>query len=184
MAYIKTIHESDAEGELAEVYSALARSRGKVANIMKVHSLNPRAMQAHLELYVTLLFGRSKLKRPEREMIAVVVSAANRCDYCVHHHAEALAHYWGKERAEQLASEPRVAGLLPREQAIADYARKLTLEPSSLHEGDVEALRAQGLEDSEILDVNLIVGYFNFVNRIALGLGVEFSPEEVEGYRY
>jgi uncharacterized peroxidase-related enzyme len=184
VAYIKVIHESDAEGELAEVYSALARSRGKVANIMKVHSLNPRAMRAHLELYVTLLFGRSKLKRPEREMIAVVVSQANRCDYCVHHHAEALEHYWGEERVRRLIDDVGAAEPSAREQAMADYARKLTLEPTGVQEDDVAALRAQGLDDSEILDVNLIVSYFNFVNRIALGLGVEFSPEEVEGYRY
>jgi len=41
-----------------------------------------------------------------------------------------------------------------------------------------------GLTDEEILSVNLVTSYFNFVNRIALGLGVEFSEEEIKGYKY
>ena len=40
-----------------------------------------------------------------------------------------------------------------------------------------------GLSDKDILDLTLIVGYFNFVNRIALGLGVGWSAEELSGYR-
>ena len=51
-------------------------------------------------------------------------------------------------------------------------------------ETDVQQLRNSGLTDADILTINLIASYFNFVNRVALGLGVAFSPEEVEGYRY
>ncbi|QXD13835.1 hypothetical protein GQ464_010165 [Rhodocaloribacter litoris] len=51
-------------------------------------------------------------------------------------------------------------------------------------EADVAALREAGFSDRDILDINLIVSYFNFVNRIASGLGVDFSPEEAGGYRY
>ena len=50
-------------------------------------------------------------------------------------------------------------------------------------ESDLGDLRAVGLKDQDILDITLIVGYFNFVNRIALGLGVEYSEEEVVGYK-
>ena len=53
-----------------------------------------------------------------------------------------------------------------------------------MSEEDIVALREKGLSDSEILSVNLIASYFNFVNRIALGLGVEFTPDEVGGYEY
>jgi alkylhydroperoxidase family enzyme len=48
----------------------------------------------------------------------------------------------------------------------------------------MRVLREQGLGDEEILAVNLIVAYFNFINRIAQGLGVEVTAEEVQGYRY
>jgi len=51
------------------------------------------------------------------------------------------------------------------------------------HHAD-ERLRQAGFSDEDILSINLIVSYFNFVNRIALGLGVEFSEAEVRGYNY
>lgn len=51
-------------------------------------------------------------------------------------------------------------------------------------EKHVAAMREQGLSDEEILNVNMITAYLNFMNRVAEGLGVEFSAEEVAGYRY
>jgi len=48
---------------------------------------------------------------------------------------------------------------------------------------DIDALRDAGYSDVDILNINLIMSYFNFVNRIALGLGVEYSSEEVRGYK-
>lgn len=179
------IDEQEATGELAEVYAALAGKRGKVANIMKVHSLNPRAMQTHMEFYLAIMFGSSGLKRELRELIAVVVSAANGCDYCVNHHAEALKHYWKDEaRLARLLQDHETADL-PEEQRVAlRYALKLTRSPQGVTEADLEPLREAGFSERDILDINLIVSYFNFVNRVALGLGVGFSADEVAGYRY
>jgi alkylhydroperoxidase family enzyme len=81
MAFIRTIPESEAVGDVAEVYSALADARGRVANILKVESLAPPALRAHYALYRQLMFARGPLARPERELIAVVVSHANDCEY-------------------------------------------------------------------------------------------------------
>jgi alkylhydroperoxidase family enzyme len=50
-------------------------------------------------------------------------------------------------------------------------------------ESDLGELRAVGLSDRDILDLALVVAYFNFVNRIALGLGVAYTAEEMSGYR-
>ncbi len=91
MSWIEEIEIDAAEGKLAEIYAELIEKRGKVSNILKVHSLNPDAMSNHLDLYMTLMFGKSGLSRCEREAIAVVVSASNDCAYCVGHHAEALS---------------------------------------------------------------------------------------------
>lgn len=63
--------------------------------------------------------------------------------------------------------------LLERDKAIIDYARRLTLLPASISPNDIESLRRQGLSDRAILEINLTAAYMNFVNRIALGLGVE-----------
>ncbi len=93
MSWIEEIETDDADGELAKIYAELIEKRGKVANILKVHSLNPAAMSNHLDLYMTIMFGKSGLSRAEREAIAVVVSASNDCAYCVNHHVEALRRY-------------------------------------------------------------------------------------------
>ena len=184
MSWIEEIETDDADGELAKIYAKLIEKRGKVANILKVHSLNPAAMSNHLDLYMTIMFGKSGLSRAEREAIAVVVSASNDCEYCVSHHAEALRRYVKDEEIiSLLMSADGLETLEPRLSNIVRHAEKLTTAPGAMTEIDLGELRAEGLSDGDILDITLIVGYFNFVNRIALGLGVTFSDDELSGYR-
>jgi uncharacterized peroxidase-related enzyme len=183
MSWIDEIEVSEADGKLAEMYAQLLKQRGKVSNILKVHSLNPAAMDDHLDLYITLMFGKSSLSRLEREAIAVVVSASNECAYCVNHHAESLRQYIDDEETlSLLMTADGLETLEPRLSNIVRHAEKLTDAPGAMTESDLGELRAEGLSDKDILDLTLIVGYFNFVNRIALGLGVEFSEDEVSGY--
>jgi uncharacterized peroxidase-related enzyme len=184
MSWIQEIEVSEAEGKLAATYASLIEQRGKVANILKVHSLNPDAMSDHLNLYMTIMFGKSGLSRLEREAIAVVVSANNDCSYCVNHHAEALRRYLkDEETVSLLMSADGLETLEPRLSNIVRHAEKLTTAPGAMTEIDLGELRAVGLSDKDILDVTLIVGYFNFVNRIAQGLGVDFSDDELSGYK-
>jgi len=185
MAWIEITDESSATGDLEEVYESITRSRGKLSNIMRVHSLHPAAMRAHLDLYLQLLFSRAGLSRAERELLAVVVSATNGCSYCVRHHAEALNAYWKDEdRVQTVIDDYRHADLTLRLRAMLDYAVLLTRQPSATAEDHIHHLRDVGFSDREILDVNLITSYFNFVNRIAEGLGVVFTNEEARGFRY
>lgn len=184
MSWIEEIEVSKADGALAQTYARLTEKRGKVANILKVHSLNPAALENHLDLYMTLMFGQSGLSRLEREAIAVVVSANNECEYCVNHHTESLRHYLDDEETlGMLATADGLETLEPRLSNIVRYAEKLTMAPGAMTEIDLGELRAEGLSDKDILDVTMIVGYFNFVNRIAMGLGVEYTAEEISGYR-
>lgn len=81
MAWIEIIPEQAAEGELKHLYKQLIEPWGGVDNIMKIHSLNPASLNGHAVLYKTLMRGRSELTLAQREMIAVVVSALNRCVY-------------------------------------------------------------------------------------------------------
>lgn len=183
MAWINEIDVDAAEGKLAEMYAELIEKRGKVSNILKVHSLNPAALGNHLDLYMTIMFGKSGLSRAEREAIAVVVSANNECVYCVNHHVEALRRYLkDEETLSLLASADGLESLEPRLSNIVRHAEKLTTAPGAMTESDLGELRAVGLSDQDILDVSLITAYFNFVNRIALGLGVVYNEEEVSGY--
>jgi uncharacterized peroxidase-related enzyme len=81
MSWIAETPRAEASKDLADVYDRVASARGRVANILKVHSVSPHTMLAHLGLYTEVMFGPSELTRAEREMIAVAVSVTNRCHY-------------------------------------------------------------------------------------------------------
>ena len=81
MAWIKVISMEEATGRLKELYQKYLEPAGVVDNIMNIHSLNPKSMKTHYELYAHLMRGRSDLSRAQREMIAVVTSAVNKCHY-------------------------------------------------------------------------------------------------------
>lgn len=81
MAFIRVIPEEDAQGPLRDAYAVAVSSRGRVAEILRIHSVHPQALLDHLKLYRELMFGESGLTRAEREMLAVTVSVANECRY-------------------------------------------------------------------------------------------------------
>lgn len=81
MAWIKVINEDEADGRLKALYEQYTESWGGVDNILKIHSLNVKSLKVHYDLYVHLMRGRSDLSRIQREMIAVVASVVNHCDY-------------------------------------------------------------------------------------------------------
>ena len=186
MPYIDVIEHKDATGHLKEIYDDLVAKRGKLAGVHKIQSLNPESIVGHMNLYMTIMFGRSPLKRYQREMIAVVVSAANKCSYCIQHHAEALNHYWKDEKRVQILGEDFFKlDLTPAEAAMCRYAKALTVSPSKNANGAlVNEMKAAGLTDRTVLDVTLVCAYFNFVNRMVLGLGVELETDAGKGYKY
>ncbi len=180
MAHIKTIHEREATGELAEWYRRVGNPDGTVDNVMKVHSLNPDTLRTHFEMYTAAMHSQSPLSRAEREMVAVTVSRLNGCTYCLRHHLAGLARLLGPERASvaDALAEGRTDGLTDREHAMIDYATKLTRTPQAMSRADVESLRTAGLDDRAILDLAQCIGYFCYVNRIVTGLGVELGTDE------
>lgn len=185
MPFIKVIDETEASGQLKDVYEEITKSRSKLSNIMKIHSLNPDSMIKHMDLYKALMFGKSNISRELKEMIAVVVSVANKCDYCINHHAEALNFYWkDKGKLSRFISDFKNTIADSRQSSLLEYAFELTINPCNISQSNIEKIKSFGWNDEDILLANLIISYFNFVNRIALGLGVEFNREEVSGYKY
>ena len=185
MPYIKVIEEEFAGTELKETYDRVKGARGKLSNILKIHSLLPKTIETHLNLYMSIMFDKSGLKREDRELIAVVVSAANDCEYCVNHHAEALLSYWKDEsKVAQAGKDFRLLDLSVNQTAMLEFAAKFPKSPGGMRESDIENLRNSGFNDEEILSISLVTNYFNFVNMNANALGVKFSEEEVKGYKY
>lgn len=186
MPFIDVIDYEQAEGQLKEIYDDLIQKRGKLAEVHKIQSLNPQSIVDHMSLYMTLLFGKSPLKRYQREMIAVVVSAGNNCEYCQEHHGAALLHYWKDEaRVMQLRQDFAALDLKPGDRALCKVASEMTVSPKQRSQDEqVAPLRDAGLSDRAILDAVMIIAYFNFVNRIVLGLGVQVENEGAGGYSY
>jgi len=71
----------------------------------------------------------------------------------------------------------RKADLSPRERVLCDFSVKLTHLAAEVDEADIDALRAHGLDDPTISDAIQVVGYFNYVTRVADGVGIEAEPE-------
>lgn len=188
MAFIDVIEpdEADPDSELAEFYERVGSQRGNVANVLKVTSLHPSLSHAHLDLYMSLMYDREAgLDRRRRELIGVAVSWENGCEYCVTHHREAFEKYEDDDEVvEALVDDPETAALDEGDRALVDYAIKLTRAPDSVREADVEALRAAGFDDEDILAANAVTSYFNFVNRLNLGLGAELEGDEEREYEY
>ncbi len=180
MAFIKTIRENEATGDLADWYKRVGNPDGTVDNVMKVHSLNPDTLRTHFEMYTAAMHRQSPLSRAEREMVAVTVSRLNGCNYCLRHHHAGLVRLLPDDRRPDgdALADGRTDGLAGRERAMIDYAVKLTRTPQAMGRADVESLRAAGLDDRAILDLAQCVGYFCYVNRIVTGLGVELGTDE------
>ncbi|MGE0566516.1 MAG: peroxidase-related enzyme [Bacteroidia bacterium] len=185
MPYIKTIEHEEATGRLKEIYDDLLAKRGKLADVHKIQSLNPESIVAHMNLYMTVMFGQSPLSREQREMIAVIVSVANDCKYCQMHHSEALNKYWkDEERVNILRRNFNKVNLNQANELFCELAWQLSRIPTVSTETILNKLKNLGIDDRSILDATLVIAYFNFVNRIVLGLGVEYESSESKGYKY
>ncbi len=186
MARIKVINYDEATGRLKEIYDDLINSRGKLADVHTIQSLRPESIIKHIDLYLEIMFSKSELSRAEREMMAVIVSVANNCEYCQIHHGKTLNHYWKNEqKVALLQKDYRQVELVKRELRLCEFAESLTLDPGLSKEMDyTEKLRKAGLGDNAILDATLVVSYFNFVNRIVQCLDVDLEKDSGTGYKY
>src|SRR6516225_1954742 len=80
------------------------------------------------------------------------------------------------EQRQAVQEDYRSAGLTPRELALLDFAVRLTKSPSATRKDDLDVLRHHGLSDEQIVDAVHCIGYFNFINRVLDGLGVDPEP--------
>jgi uncharacterized peroxidase-related enzyme len=178
MSWIDIATKEQAEGRLRELYERVAGPGGKVDNVLQVHSLRPHTLEAHMALYKSVLHhSENKLPRWLLETIGVYVSLLNGCTYCVEHHFAGLSKLLkNDDRLQQirraLETDNFEEAFKQREQTILNYARQLTRSPGESCQTAIDELRAAGLDDGEILEVNQVVSYFAYVNRTVLGLGV------------
>lgn len=166
-----------ADDEIAEDLQGLfraARERvGFVPNVFRAYAFRPERLRAWFAHFKLLHEETPGLSAAEREMIAVVVSMANGCLYCLVAHGAALREAWGDhEMADRITLDWRRAeALTERQRAICAFAEKLTRNPLECEERDLGELRAHGLSDEDAWDVMEIAAMYNFTNRLALAGG-------------
>jgi uncharacterized peroxidase-related enzyme len=128
-------------------------------------------------MYNDLMLGDSALSKLEREMIAVVVSAANRCYYCQVAHGQAVRELSGDPAlGELLVMNYRAARLTKKQRAMLDFAHRMTVAPDEVGETERAALRKAGFEDRDIWDIAAVAAFFNMTNRMATA--IDMMPNE------
>ena len=151
---------------------------GMVPNVLQAYAFDVNKLNAFTAFYNDLMLGQSSLTKLEREMIAVVVSAINRCFYCLTAHGAAVRQLSGNPvLGEQLVMNYKTAALEPRQRAMLDFAALLTTASASVAEADRQTLREQGFSDRDIWDITSVAAFFNMTNRVASGTAMVPNEE-------
>jgi uncharacterized peroxidase-related enzyme len=164
--------------DLLAYFDKCENKLGFVPNVLVAHAFDPVRLRQFADLYNRLMMGESALTLLEREMIAVVVSARNRCHYCLVSHGQAV---------RQLAQDPllgealvmnhRVADVTPSQRAMLDFCARLTDRPEEVGDADRQALRDAGFSDRTIWDIVEAASFYAMSNRMAIGMGMKANPE-------
>ncbi len=156
------------DDDLQVLWRKCVEKLGFVPNVFSTYSLKPKRLRNFMAMYNEIMLSESGLSKLEREMIAVVVSSANRCYYCLVAHGAAVRQLSGDpELGEMMALNYRVARLDDRQRAMLDYAWKMTTTPNLVEDADRDGLRAVGLMNDDIFDLSETVAFFNLSNRMA-----------------
>jgi uncharacterized peroxidase-related enzyme len=172
MAWVPEISEEQASPELRRLYEMIRPDFGFVPPFYKVQGLVPRAIEGQLPIFPAIL-GDGALPQKIKEQIAIVVSGLNTSSYCVALHLDLLRKF-GIEKpiGRKLAVDYPHAPVEPNVQALFRFADKLTKSPGDMEQSDIDALRAAGWNNQQIIETVLTAALFNFANRVSIGLGL------------
>jgi uncharacterized peroxidase-related enzyme len=158
------------DDDLQAIWRKCVEKLGFVPNVFSTYALKPQRLRNFMATYNEIMLSESGLSKLEREMVAVVVSSANRCYYCLVAHGAAVRVLSGDpELGEMMALNYRVAELDRRQRAMLDYAWKMTTTPWLIDDADRVELKKVGLSVSDMFDLNETVAFFNLSNRMASG---------------
>jgi uncharacterized peroxidase-related enzyme len=161
--------EQDLPIDLRKLFAKARETLGFVPNVFRTYAFRPERLSAWFSHYRLLHQPTEGLDAADREMIAVVVSAANGCLYCLVAHGATLRHELDDPvLGERISYDWRRAGLDPRRAAICAYAEKLTRIPREITRDDLQTLLDAGLTAAEAWDVAEITAMYNLTNRMAM----------------
>jgi uncharacterized peroxidase-related enzyme len=169
MSWFPIPSERDLPEDVQGLFAKAHEKLGFVPNVFRTYSFRPERLRAWFEHFKSLHVPTEHLTTADREMIAVVVSMANGCLYCLVSHGAALREALGDAvLGDRITYDWRRADLDARRAAICAYAEKLTLTPRLMSKQDLEGLLAVGLSEQEAWDVAEVAAMYNFTNRMAM----------------
>ena len=164
--------------EMAAYFAKCEEKLGYVPNVLTAYSHSMPKLETFAAFYNELMLAPSGLSKLEREMIAVVVSAENRCWYCLVAHGAAVRALSGKpELGEALALNYRVADVTPRQRAMLDFSAKMAKASAEIDDADRQKLRDAGFSDADIWDIAAVASFYAMSNRMASATGMKPNPE-------
>lgn len=184
-AWVRVPEENEVPEDVRVLFAKFKDKTGFVPNVARNFALTPEHFMRWFRYYDFLMRNedQSHLTRKEREMIAVVVSSANECEYCLASHSAYLRELTGDPvLPDVLAANYRRAHLTPREHALLEFAHQITVDSAVMSSADVQMLRAIGLSDEAIFEAAQVAAMFNFTNRIANAMG--WVPNEAYYYQH
>lgn len=173
--WIAVVAPDEATGLIGELYEQQTRKLGRPTEITMLGSLYPELTEIRMKLYEVVEACPSALTPLERQAVALAAVAALGSDHISSGVEMKFLHAGGSPEQAAALRSGSVAGLAPAAAALARYARRVAAEPVSVSEDDVEACRAAGASDLDILDANNLAGYYAYLARVCLGLGVRGS---------
>ena len=164
--------------ETQKYFDVCQEKLGLMPNVLRAYAFDIDKLNAFTGMYNDLMLAESGLTKLEREMIAVAVSSANHCYYCLTAHGAAVRQLSGDpELGEMMVMNYRAADLDPRQKAMLDFAVKLTETPDRIEEADRQALRDAGFADRDIWDIASVAAFFNMSNRVAAAVDMRPNRE-------
>jgi uncharacterized peroxidase-related enzyme len=159
---------ADLPADIQQRFKEVQEKAGFIPNIFLTLSRRPAEFRAFFAYHDTLMDKEtSGLSMAEREMIVVTTSARNQCQYCVIAHGAILRiRARNPQIADQLAANYRKADISARQQAMLDFALKVSRQAETVNESDYEKLNALGFDDEDIWDIGAISAFFGLSNRI------------------
>jgi uncharacterized peroxidase-related enzyme len=163
---------------MAAYFDKCREKLGFVPNVLKAYAHDMAKLEAFAAFYNDVMLAPSGLSKLEREMIAVAVSADNRCFYCLTAHGAAVRQMSGEPQlGELMVMNWRAADLSPRQCAMLAFAEKVTRASALIEERDRQALREAGFSDAEIWDIAAVASFFNMSNRMASAVDMRPNDE-------
>ncbi|MCB9100827.1 MAG: carboxymuconolactone decarboxylase family protein [Anaerolineales bacterium] len=174
MAFINTIPEEDASGDVRRMYEENRKPEGYIPNYVLAFSHRPEVMSAWGNLLGVI---KSKMDTRRYELVTLATARALRHSYCMLAHGSVLCpQFYTPEQLARIATDYRAAGLDAADVTLMAFAEKIVRDATAVTQADIDELKQHGFSDAEIFDFTTAITVRCFFSKTLDALGVQ--PDE------